>query len=92
MTTTAAPDTTNKRTRAIEPVLHEHGLRPWMGGRTTPGSTEHGVWVPEGKTVADVQAAVVELGWAGVSLGIEGTNPRRKRMGDAYVVWIRVPR
>jgi hypothetical protein len=93
MTDTAGiPATTNRRTRAIEPAVRAHGLNVWMGGRTAGDVTEHGVWLPEGKTVADVRAAVEALGWPGVTVRVEGTNPGRKRMGDAFVVWIQVPR
>jgi hypothetical protein len=86
------PSTTNRRTRAIEPVVRAHGLTVWMGGRTAGDVTEHGVIVPDDKTLLDVQAVINELAWPGVTMRVEGRNPSRKRMGDAFVVWLQVPR
>jgi len=89
-----APATTNLRTRAIAPVLRGHGLAPWVGGRSRKdlGVTEHGGYLLPGTDLSAVDAIVAELGWTGLTAHVEGADPRRKRMGDAFVVWFRVPR
>lgn len=88
-----APATTNLRTRAIRPVLRRHGLAPWVGGRTRKdlGVTEHGGYLLAGTNLSAVDAVAAELGWNGVTVHVEGMDASRPRMGDAFVIWIRVP-